>query len=261
MYLCITPERIEKTGRIMNALKAGWSGVTEIVTGRPPDDGEPFIVWGQQFLALDIVPKAYREGRPFFIVDNGFWNPARGHTTGTYRITYRGVSPVLINNAPDDRCQDMRLKPWRTDGRHVLIAYPGPTFGACIGLDMAGWKTEIEPRVRALTDRPVLTREKRSPRPLGADLAKAHVLVTHSSNVAVDAVIAGVPVIVAETSPAAPVGSTDLADIETPPMPEREAWLASLSCQQFTLQDMASGLACEMLKRVTAQVDGMRKAA
>jgi len=78
-------------------------------------------------------------------------------------------------------------------------------------------------------------------------------LVTHSSNVAVDAVIAGVPVFVEPTSPAAPVGNLDLAKMENPNMPERGPWFDSLMAQQFTVDEMRSGLAREYMQMVIDQ--------
>jgi hypothetical protein len=150
------------------------------------------------------------------------------------------------------------LKPWRPagSGRHVLVAYPGPAFGVMLGLDMQAWSDTITERVRQHTDLPLLFREKKCERPLVDDLADARCVVTHSSNVAVDAIVEGVPAIVEKWNPAAPVCSGDLADIERPPTPDRRQWWASLMCQQYTLAEMASGLAWHYMQRVMAEVDG-----
>jgi hypothetical protein len=95
-------------------------------------------------------------------------------------------------------------------------------------------------------------RPKYSATPLVGDLRDAWALVPHSSNVAVDAVLAGIPLFVASTSPAAPAGRTDL-DIENPTMPDRESWWASLTCQQFTLREMADGTAWRLMQMIAAQ--------
>jgi hypothetical protein len=86
--------------------------------------------------------------------------------------------------------------------------------------------------------------------PLADDLRNCWALVTHSSNVAVDAVLMGIPVFVAPTCPAAPVGNLDLAKLETPDMPDRARWFDSLMAQQFTVDEMRSGLAKEYLQMV-----------
>lgn len=250
MYLCITPERFEKTTRLMGALKAGRP-TSEVVMGRPPPDKEPFVVWGQAMLTMRTVPDAVKRGRPFWVIDNGYWNPAKGSAVGTYRLTYCSMSPVLIPDAPDHRSKP-RMKPWRTgrSTQQVVIGLPGLDFGLAIGLNVRAWVAEAETMVRSKTGRRVVVRPKSSTIPLYKDLTNAWALVTHSSNVAVDAVLAGVPVIVAPTNPCAPVGRTDW-EVEYPVTPEREPWLNSLSCQQFNIGEMQSGEAWHWMDKIT----------
>lgn len=253
-HLCVTPERPGKTSRIMEALKHGWDGPAQVVHGAPPDDGEPFVVWGQAWLAAEIIPQALREGRPFWQIDNGFFRPARGGDVGYYRFAYRGLAPVLLMDAPKRLGVDMA--PWRADGRHVVLGVPGEGFGRAIGLDMPEWTRRAHLELQRVTRRPIVVRHKTGARPLSADLRNAWALVTHSSNVAVDAVRAGIPVFVAATNPAAPVGVVGLGPIERPVMPERRGWWRSLMAQQFTLEEMADGTAARCLRLVAEQVDG-----
>jgi len=232
----------------------------EFKFGRPPDDGQPFAIYGQTWTANGNLPRALAERRPVFLVDNGYWMPGRGLRSGYYRITYRGLAPIFLKGAPAPRARPA-MRPWRKRGRHVLIAMPGDGYGSTVGLDMTAWKATIVAEVTKYTDRPIRVRDKpgyweRPSRPLAADLSNCWALVTHSSNVAVDAVLAGVPVIVAETNPAAPVGVTDLARIEEPICPDRDEWWASLLAQQYMLPEMRGGFARDMLQRVTEQVDG-----
>lgn len=258
IYLCITPERQQKTRMIMAALATGVGREAKIVRGEPPDDGCPFVVWGQEWLTLRTVPEAVRRGRPFWTVDNGYWNPARGTSHGYYRLCYRGMSPVFLPKTLPLRESTVRLKPWRENGGHVLLAMPGIHFGMALGIDVKGWCATIVGDVYSRTQRlgrelRVRTRDER--RPLAHDLDGCWALVTHSSNVAVDAVIAGVPVFVAPTSPAAPVGRTDL-DLAEPVTPGRNRWLRSLASQHFTLGEMHTGEAWRWMRRIVEYVDG-----
>jgi hypothetical protein len=253
MWCCVEPERIDKTTPIMQAMAEGFGG--EVIIGPPPDDGSPFAIWGQQWMTLDLLPRAIREKRPFLHIDNGYINSAKGGLTGYYRITYRGLSPVLLRDPPAPRF-DVAMAPWRRIGRHVLLALPGAGFGRAIGLDMGTWIHHSQTVLRRSTRRPIIVRPKKSGRTIPADMQNCWAVVTHSSNVAVDALLCGVPVFVAPNSPAAPVGNLTLADLERPAMPERETWLASLIAQQFTLGEMRSGLARDMMMKVVAQVDG-----
>jgi hypothetical protein len=255
IHLCITPEREPKTRMMMEALAVGMGRRDcRILVGEPPDDEHPFVVWGQDWLTMRIVPEAYRQGRPFWTIDNGYWQPGRGTIRGYYRFCYRGMSPVLLPKTPDLRQPSVVLKPWRRDGRHVLLAMPGVHFGMALGIDVEGWVEWILPELRRHTDRPIRIRARDSREPLAADLAGAWALVTHSSNVAVDAAIGGIPVFVAPTSAAAPVGRTDL-EIEEPVMPGRKGWLSSLASQHFTIQEMRSGIARTWMQRIAMQVD------
>lgn len=254
LYCCITPERERKTWRIMTALSVGFPDA-KIVRGEPPRSDEPFAVWGQAWLTLRILPQAVKQNRPFWHVDNGFIRPARGTQNGYYRLTYRSLSPILLNDPPPMRhyLRDIELKPWRRGGKHILLAMPGPDFGRALGLDMRRWMATAPYKLREITKRPIIVRYKRDPRPLAEQLRGAWAVVTHSSNVAVDAVLAGIPVFVAPTSPAAPVGRTDL-DLENPITPDREQWLASLMAQQFTLDEMRFGVAAPLMRAIQQQV-------
>jgi hypothetical protein len=247
MWLVIEPMRINKTARIMYALRDGSDGKGTVVQGMPQPG--PFVIWGHRWLSERLVPRAINTGTEWWLIDNGFHLPARGAEHGYYALTRNGTAPVLLDEgASRIRCE---LAPWRkADTGYVLIAQPGEHFGRMLGIDTRAWAQTIVGRVRQHTKRRILVRDKTCRRPLEADLAGAFVLVTHSSKVAVDAVKAGVPVIVEPTSPAAPVGSTDLADIDNPPRPDRDRWFASLLAQQFTLDEMRSGLAWAAMERV-----------
>lgn len=257
MYFCCTPERERKTRMIMGALAQGWPRPRKLIIGAPPHPSAEFTVWGQIWLALHIIPQAYRDRVPFFHIDNGYWKSAKGSSIGYYRLCYRGMTPVLLDSPNYDRAEKMGapMEPWRRDGDHVLLAIPGRHFGMALGIDVDAWIETAYARIRAHTDRPIKIRPREGYGPLAADLDGCWAMVTHSSNVAVEAVCAGIPVIVEPTSAAAPVGSTSLADLASPPTPDRSKWWASLMCQQFSLDDMRDGTAYRFLSRVRAQTD------
>jgi hypothetical protein len=102
-----------------------------------------------------------------------------------------------------------------------------------------------------VTDRPIVVRAKPQPGeaavPLPQALETAHALVTHSSNVAIEAACLGTPVFVSPASAAAPIGRTDLDAIESPAYPDRAAWLAHLAFNQFSFEEIGDGRAWRML--------------
>lgn len=243
----------------MSALAKGWGEPAKVVVGAPPDDNDPFVIWGHLWMALKAIPDAIKRHRPFWFIDNGYWHPDCGTGRGYYRLTYRGMTPVELKEPNVKRAAHtgVVMKPWRKVGRHVVIAMPGVKSGKPFGLDLAEWCKTIEVRVRTHTDRPVVIRTKESPKPLAEDLRNAWALVTHSSNAAVEAAVAGIPVFVEPTSAAAPIGNLDLGAMEFPHTPDgREHWWASLLSQQFSLAEMRDGTAYRYLAKVREQVDG-----
>ena len=127
---------------------------------------------------------------------------------------------------------------------------PGSRLEQSLALIWRSGRRRRRDRLKRATTRPILVRPKGCVRALATDLSGAWALVTHSSNVAVDAVLSGVPVFVAETSPAAPVGRIGFDEIENPVRPGRRAWIASLACQQFTIGEMRNGTAYRCLAAV-----------
>ena len=80
-----------------------------------------------------------------------------------------------------------------------------------------------------------------------ADVIKnASCVVTMNSTSAVEAAIAGVPVVAMDPrSMVYDVAGHDLEDMKNPPMPDREAWFKRLAFVQWTPEELADGTAWE----------------
>jgi len=79
-----------------------------------------------------------------------------------------------------------------------------------------------------------------------------HAVVTHHSNIAIDALVNGVPAF-CWSGAATCMSLQDLAQIEKPLRPPaREQWLANIAWCQWTVGEMASGAMWRQLK-----LDGM----
>jgi hypothetical protein len=212
-----------------------------------PRHGVP-IVWGVLRGSDRVVAYAKQSGQYFFYVDHAYFS--RGHGQ-SYRVTRNGYEAGPVRDCPPDRIQahGVVLEPWRRGGRNVLVCPPTDYFMAAHGC--ADWLERTLEALQRHTDRPIVVRRKPQPgetvEPLAEALGKAHALVTHSSNVAIEAVVAGVPVFVSPSSAAAPMGLTDLSSIETPVYPDRDKWLAHLAYCQFSFEEMRSGAAWRML--------------
>lgn len=258
LWCSVQPIRERKSRMVMESLAQGWIEGARICQGDPPEDGNPFAIYGQVWGAERLIPKAIQTGRPYWYIDNGFWKPGRGSSEGYYRICYRGMMPVYLDGADPARgkATGVRFAPWRKSGRHILFALPGPDYGQALGLSMDVWVRDTIAALKQRTDRPIIVRDKGSSLSLSEHLRDCWALVTHSSNVAVEAVCFGIPVFVDKDAAAAPVGNTDLADLESPRMPSRQEWWNSLMCQQFLPAEMADGTAYHWLSKVRMAVDG-----
>jgi hypothetical protein len=220
-------------------------GYAEDETG--PRPGVP-VVWGVSRGSDRVVGFARESGRYFFHVDQAYFS--RGHGV-SYRVTRNGQEAGAVRECPTDRiaAHELAIKPWQRGGRDVLVCLPTDYFMAAHG--HADWLENTLDALQRHTDRPIVVRREPQPggtvEPLAGALSKAHALVTPWSYVAIEAVVAGVPVFVSRSSAAAPVGLTDLSSIETPVYPDRDRWLAHLAYCQFSLEEMRSGAAWRML--------------
>jgi hypothetical protein len=212
-----------------------------------PRPGVP-IVWGVLRGSDRVVAYAKQSGQYFFYVDHAYFS--RGHGQ-SYRVSLNRYEAGPVRDCPPDRIRahDVVLEPWQRGGRNVLVCPPTDYFVAAHGC--ADWLDTTLEALQRHTDRPIVVRRKPQPgetvEPLAEALSKAHALVTHSSNVAIEAVLAGVAVFVSPSSAAAPMGLTDLSLIETPVYPDRDKWLAHLAYCQFSFEEMRSGAAWRML--------------
>jgi hypothetical protein len=206
------------------------------------------VVWGVLRDSDRILAQAKAQKLYFFYIDHAYFN--RGHGKA-YRITRNAYEAGAVRKCPDDRLAalDVTVEPWRKGGREVIVCPPTEYFMNAHGCP--NWLEETLAKLRSLTDRPIVIRSKPQPGetavPLPDVLKTAHALVTHSSNVAIVAACLGTPIFVSPTSAAAPIGRTDLSDLEDPAYPDRAPWLAHLAYNQFSLNEIGDGKAWRML--------------
>lgn len=207
-----------------------------------------------------------REARAFYI-DLGYWGRRKkSRWDGYHKIVLNSRHPTAYfqrREHPADRFMQfgVPIRPWRRAGRNIIVAGMSAKAAFAEGLKAEAWERETIMRLSRLTKRPIIYRPKPNwtgARPIagaqfqrGLDIADAlrdcHALVTHHSNCAVDALLAGVPVI-SPFGAASALAEPRLENIENPRMPEgREQWAADLAYTQYSLDEMASGFAWRML--------------
>jgi hypothetical protein len=153
----------------------------------------------------------------------------------------------------------IRVRDWRTAGNHILLCLQrngGWSMGSISVLD---WAAETILELRKHTDRPIVVRQRAANRidriardPLSKVLVNdVHALVTFNSNAATESVMLGVPVFtLAPANAAAPVGNSDLSQIESPYWADADklhAWACHLAYGQFHVSELKDGTAYRIL--------------
>jgi hypothetical protein len=198
------------------------------------------------------------EAYPRFIyADLGYWQRDR-----YYRLAVGAWGPerYVCAGLPRERfaALGLRVQPW-TKGTEIIVAGSSEKAAADHGLSYMQWERAAVKRLQAMGLRAVYRPKPKDPRarpipgaafdqrPISEALAAAAGWVTHHSNSAVDALLAGVPVH-CEIGAAAAL-SVPLEQIGSRPRPEgREQFLADVAWLQWTVEEMRSGEAWAHLK-------------
>lgn len=253
---CLVNPRLSRYRRIADDFASGIarSGDKPIVRDirLGPIKADVAVRWGWK------RPEELRAYPRFVWADHGYWK--RGEYV---RLTVGGWSPDKYVQAglPSDRFDSLGLKisPWRTTGNEIVVAGSTSKAAADNGMAYMEWEQRA---VQALKDcgRPVVYRPKPKDamataiagvgydqRPIEEALGRAWGWVTHHSNSAVDALLAGIPVH-CEIGAAA-VMSVPISEIANPVLPEgREQFLKDVAWLQWTMNEIKSGDAWMHLK-------------
>jgi hypothetical protein len=159
------------------------------------------------------------------------------------------------------------LKPWRKDGKYVMICGQHDKSLQWKNMPpMSKWIMDTIDELQKNTDRPIIFRPhprcrlpdierqyrnvyRQNPNQLSGsyddfDLkySDTWAVVNWSSNPGVEAVREGIPAFVGPSSLAYEVANTDLSQIESPLMPDREQWFNDLMHTEYTVEEIELGL-------------------
>lgn len=156
------------------------------------------------------------------------------------------------------------LAPWHTGGDYVLVMGQVPGDASLQGRDLMPWYEQACRNAAYKYGLPVMFRQhpmaikcgykqtvkrfESSAGSLDEALSRAALVITYNSNVAVDAVIAGVPAIAVDKGSMAwnVVGHS----IGEKLMPDRQNWAHELAWKQWQLSEIANGSALVDLLRI-----------
>ena len=192
------------------------------------------------------------------------------------RYSFNGVFPktgIYCNDNPGEenwnnikRDYNMDLKPWRTNGSHILITLQRPLGWSMRGFNLMKWLENTFREIRKYSDRPIIIRWhpgdwKSYPvyeallkqynatislqeRHITEDLVNCWALVCHNSTPSAVASIEGIPAFITDDPgycQAGDIANLDFSKLETPIMPDRLEWIKKLSQCHWSFDDTRSG--------------------
>lgn len=256
----------ERTSHIAAAMRDGFSrhgknvDVRRVFRGV---EGDIAIAYGWNH---ESVFAAYRAaGASYAYWDMGYWDrrPVGDKKNGLHRLAVNDwdTRATMRRNCPDDRFRVTRtaspLSPWGSRGDQLVLAGMSGKAAGTHRFKPGQWEAETDALVRSMSKRPIVHREKPAgERPTGepieAVLSRSHMVISHHSNTAVDALIAGVPFF-ARKGVGAIMSPPELTPefIEHPPeisLSVRVDLLSDIAYAQWRPSEMRQGIAWEHIK-------------
>jgi len=235
------------------------------------------VLWRGRMEQYKKIWNHYRsQGKPVVVLEVGGLRRNQ-----SFKIGINGINgdADFANQEFDDRRWPLfehKLKPWNPSGEIIVICGQHDASEQWKGLPrMEQWITQQIKEIRKYTTRPILVRpHPRNPIQIKeenfqnvkirfpkkdyrtyddtdfkATLERTWAVVNHSSNPAMEAVINGIPVFVSNSSLCHDVGNTNLADINTPAMPNRINWANKLSYTEWFEKEIEQGLPWQRIKK------------
>ena len=196
----------------------------------------------------------------------------------TWKVGLNGINRDAYfgpdnNDDARHRLLGLSVKPWRTDGEYILICGQHDKSLQWQGMpSMSTWVMNTIDEIRMYTDRPIVFRPhprcllpnieyefknvtRQNPIKLNGTYDDfdmqfdcVHATVSWSSNPGIHSVLNGVPAFVGPSSLAYDVSIKTLANIDNPPVVDRQQWLNDYAHTEWTVEEISKGIP---LKRLT----------
>jgi hypothetical protein len=190
-------------------------------------------------------------------------------TTGFYFD--RDIDPTRW--AKISRDLNISLKPWRTQGEHILICLQRHGGWSMGGLDVQTWLDQTIAQIRQHSKkRQIVVRTHPGDKKIKSilkiygkdvrlsvnerlvdDLKGAWATVVYNSSPSIASIIEGIPTFITDHNPqrsqSYEVANTDLSRLENPEMPERKTWIERVSMCHWSFDELRSGEAWQFFKR------------
>lgn len=240
--LLIRPDVRSRWDAFVTGLRRCGFSIAETQAG-PSSPDDVLVIWNRHRFSNE-AGRYEKIGAKVLVAENGWLNAADGDKRIALQLGHHNGAGEW-HEGSDDRWSPLgiELKPWRTDGDHVLvlgqrgIGEPGVA-------EPRGWTEHIAAQFRSHTSRQIIVRRhpgNHEP-PLEPDWTRCWAAVTWASGAGIKAIVAGIPVFYGldrwiGAGAARPV--TD--DIERPFLGDRIPMLRRLTWAQWSLPELSTG--------------------
>lgn len=268
--VCIIQRGKPKSTMLADAVMSGTMGDSRTFYGdegmlKLTEDETPVII-GTHPTTVDYLHEFAKRNRPYIVIDNGY---LKGYTEGGYfrattnamqwiggcgneygrKTTERGNAKKRFHALNMDL-----MKEWRapTETGHILLAVQSPIWFEMMGISMDQWLNITTRRIRNRTDREIIIRHKPlKGTPVQPSLEEhfknCAAVVGLSSCTMIKAILEGIQVFPTNTCAATVFSTNNLGDIDYVQPPRRLGALYDLAANQWTMDEIASGLMLEAL--------------
>jgi hypothetical protein len=212
VFCLIRPQPWYRRDAFVSGLRVAGHDV-RIGPPRDVDRDTAIVIWNRYADNHEIACRVEAAGGRVLVAENGYLGAGgvspkfeayeRADPEHVYyaiaRQWHNGGGSWDAQDGPDRfRRLGVRVKPWRTEGEHVLVC-PNRSFGVPGRMMPLNWIEDVTRRLRRVTSRPIVVRPHPNDRlpqtPLAADLENAWACVIWSSSCGVHSLIEGVPVV------------------------------------------------------------------
>jgi len=238
-----TPAKV-KAARICEWFAEGVKaagGSARVYPGIPDQlEAGAAVFYGVTPATAHLWRQAKAEGRDWYYIDNSYFDKTRGTH---YRITRNAVQFKGIAQSRGSRraALGIRVQPMR-GGERVVVCLQSPEFMKTVaGITQPEWFDSLREQLKSHAGLPMVLRgwngnKAQQMATLADDLKHAALLATWSSTAAVEALIAGVPVLCSEQCAAHGIKPE-----------QRDCWVDSLADNQWTIDEIRDGTAWKAL--------------
>ena len=249
-----------------------------VVNGNDGIDVIWSVLWNGRMAGNQAIWERNKaEGKPTIVLEVG--GIVRGTT---WKVGLNGINRDAYFNDPNNdnsraSLLGLSLKPWRTDGKYILICGQHDKSLQWQNMPrMSNWFLDTYDEIRKHTDRPIIFRPHPRCRLEHIERGLRHVTrqepthvigtyddfdmgfnnvfctISYSSNPGIHSIIEGIPAFVSPSSLAYDVANDIdfLHDLERPLMPDRTQWLNDYAHTEWTIEEISQGIPIKHLTSV-----------